>query len=27
MRILAWKTVRRFFYNNLHNHDYETAVS
>lgn len=27
MRILAWKTVRRFFYNNLHNHDYETIVS
>ncbi|SST05780.1 VIC family potassium channel protein [Acinetobacter baumannii] len=27
MRILAWKTVRRFFYNNLHNHDYETTVS
>ncbi|TDM65200.1 ion transporter [Acinetobacter pittii] len=23
----AWKGLRKFFYNNLHNHDYETTVS
>ncbi len=23
MRVLAWKALRKFFYNNLHDHDYE----
>ncbi|NUF39003.1 ion transporter [Acinetobacter lactucae] len=27
MRNSAWKGLRKFFYNNLHNHDYETAIS
>ncbi|WP_457970977.1 ion transporter [Acinetobacter calcoaceticus] len=27
MQNSAWKGLRKFFYNNLHNHDYETKVS
>ncbi|MFY5897155.1 ion transporter [Acinetobacter pittii] len=27
MQNSAWKRLRKFFYNNLHNHDYETTVS
>ncbi|MGR2824518.1 ion transporter [Acinetobacter sp. 1124_18A] len=27
MQNSAWKELRKFFYNNLHNHDYETTIS
>ncbi|MCU0189208.1 hypothetical protein, partial [Citrobacter freundii] len=27
MQNSAWMGLRKFFYNNLHNHDYETTVS
>ncbi|WP_454666312.1 ion transporter [Acinetobacter calcoaceticus] len=27
MQNSAWKQLRKFFYNNLHNHDYETTIS